>query len=75
MLIVIHRRGGCGKPALLVPHPVEPGDLLVGLQHLDGRPFVEDAGTGETGELIVCDSCGGEIAELDFYYAEPLEPK
>lgn len=48
--------------------PVEDGDILTGelVRHLDGRPFQGDDGTGDTGELLVCDVCGQEFADDDW---------
>jgi hypothetical protein len=31
------------------------------IQHVDGRSYIDDDGTGVCGEILVCDACGRGI--------------
>ena len=69
---VLHRIHGCGRPAFHLTRLPREGEIISGLVHLNGTPFIADCGEGVAGEFIRCDSCGrGGIALTDLYGASP----
>lgn len=73
-LVPVVHRSGCGAIACYLTRQMHADDVLSDqVVWPDGRVAQSDDGTGTTGDLLVCPSCGNGIVPSDFLIASGHE--